>query len=79
MRSIGYHPEEREQDEDIIGADLTGANLAGAQLQGTNLSFDQKSKRAAPARGLTAAQLSQANYDDSTSIPDNLSVSLPKH
>lgn len=60
MKSIGYHPEEEEQDEDLGGANLKGANLAGAQ-------------------GLTAVQLAQAVYDESTVLPDLLSPSSPEN
>jgi uncharacterized protein YjbI with pentapeptide repeats len=78
MRSIGYHPEEKEQDEDIGGADLRGANLTRAQLHSANLAIDRQSGKQIPAQGLTAAQLAQAIRDESTLVPNSLPTSLPE-
>jgi uncharacterized protein YjbI with pentapeptide repeats len=78
MKSIGYHSKEKERDEYLDGARLEGANLAGAQLQGAHLATSWTGK-SAPVRGLTVAQLAEADLNEATELPDNLRKALTDH
>lgn len=79
MKSIGYHSTERELDEELDGAQLQGANLTRAQLHGANLATKRMTGKPAPVRGLTIAQLENADLDDTTALPDDLQAALTDH
>lgn len=77
----------RLQDADLSSAHLQGAYLGGANLQGATLNRADlqgadliaypTGEPLAPARGLTASQLSDAVIDDHTRLPEELRNTLP--
>jgi uncharacterized protein YjbI with pentapeptide repeats len=65
-------------DEDADGAQLQDANLTGAQLHGANLAVNRVG-HAAPVRGLTAEQLTNADFDETTKLPHDIRQALRDH